>query len=947
MIRTEYADLARDVRKWGLLGNEDMRVVRLAELERRIPFLSDSYDLKAERVSLIQDLALERHKNIFKSIHSPSLPSDSVRAFEDKVAMLKLLGDLLKKEPGSVNCKKIFNELPEDVKSLFYWAVWVDAGVPRESQCGEKRLSKGFAPLLVKTVPILNVNGGSLCEQALAHFESLLVLERQKQTLSLLLSLGEQLPNVFVDLQKMKTIILQLPAAIQYSMYMSVTSFFPLWGTYASNGKSNLMANPKLLLTARRGGPKGPLELDSHLDAQHAILQNLIKASEIEEVERLTLLSKSASRAQLDAVLGKVSKKAQSIYCAIEKDSLRQVELRSDTRHLYQWRGAHPKCNGTHFEVFAPAAKNVILRLTAFGTVEHNIPMTRNQYGVWEVFTEHARLGRTYRYLIEDCHGKWSERTDPFGFAVHEDKGIAESVVCQMDGFQWNDGEWLKNRGEGNPILKPLSIYEMNVDFWKKKDGATLTFQELAHFIVQHHKNVPFTHVELYGVLDNKHDWSWGYQPDHFFVPNRRMGGPEGFKTLVDILHQNKIGVILDWIPTHYKNDHAGDLSQSLHNYDGTNLFAAEESPWQTVYFDYGKEETRRLMMASAHYWLEKMHVDGLRVDAVGPMVRRNGHTQKHAVDFLKELNRSAHQQYPGVLMIAEETDGFPNVTRPVDEGGLGFDVKVGVHMQYRTRSYFRTPYQHRSSSEHHHGKLLSNLGEVGGHERWMLAHSHDDAAVGSPHRHSTLYRGMPTEDTWRKFADIRLFHAWNLFSPGVGHMIHMGDEIGQDWPWNERLTAQEGAVEWHLLDKECPETSFRRGLLKYVGDMNRLYRSKPAFWKHADWGYRPISDHAQNCVVGYHRLDFQGGRLALFYNFSTKGYDKYDFPMPSIQSDPELGYVQRAREIFNSDSVEYGGTGKFKTPWATILRNERGAPTHFRIALPPLSVVVFEETWD
>lgn len=618
-------------------------------------------------------------------------------------------------------------------------------------------------------------------------------------------------------------------------------------------------------------------------------------------------------------------------------------EIARDERHLYQWRGAHPNGHGTYFQVYAPNACDMYLLLTAYGREEHVIPMRRGDFGLWEVFTEHAHPGRTYRFSVCNSHGHWNSRTDPFALAIIETSGVAESVVPKSHAYAWNDAQWMKNRCVNNPIRRPLSIYELNVECWKKYDGRTLSFRELADEIVKHQKTLCFTHVELYGVLDNKNDWSWGYQPDHFFAANRRMSGnEEDFKYLVDQCHQHSIGVILDWIPAHYKHEHAGDVSQSLHYYDGTNLFAAEYSPWETTYFDFGKEETRRLLLASALYWFERMHIDGMRIDAVGPMVKRHGDVKWPAVDFLKELNRVVHEQYPGVLMIAEETDGFPDVTRPVWEGGLGFDVKVGVHMQWRTRKYMKTPFEERYYDEHHHGKLMANFHEAGKHERWLIAHSHDDAASGSWHHHCTLHSSVPTDDPWRRFADMRLFHALNLLSPGAGHMIHMGDELGQIWSWNGRLHAHEGAVEWHLLG-----SGQHHNLMQYVGDLNRLYCSKPAFWKHADWGYKPISDHARNRVVGFHRLDFGGGRLALFFNFSPIGHKQYDFPLPSLHDDPDLGWIQGVNQIFNSDEAKYGGTGQFTNKWAYIVKNESGAPTHFRFALPPLSLVVFEEVWQ
>ncbi len=623
-------------------------------------------------------------------------------------------------------------------------------------------------------------------------------------------------------------------------------------------------------------------------------------------------------------------------------NSERFQEISRDDRHLYQWRGAHTKSNGVFFQVFAPNASQVNLVLTAFGNQEHEIPLERKEAGVWEVFTDRACPWKTYRYNIQDGWGNWKSRTDPFGVRVQETDGVCESVVTPTNSYWWNDGAWMCDRSNGSVLQKPLSIYEINVELWKKRDGRSISFSELAYEIVEYHKRFPFTHIELYGVLDHKNKNCWGYQTDHFFAVNRRMGSVDDFKYLVDLCHQNGIGVILDWVPCHYKHEHNGDASQSLYYFDGTDQVGLEHSEWDTVYFDFDKPETRRLLLASALYWLETMHVDGLRLDAVGHLLERHGHRKESAINFLKELNNVVHEQYPGILMIAEETAGFSNVTKPTWEGGLGFDTKTGIHLQKNMRYYFKTPYEQRGWDEHLYGKLLANLNEAGREEHWMLAHSHDDAAGGHSHNHGTLYGSMPTNDTWRRFADMRLFHAWNLLSPGAGHLIHMGDELGQTWPWNERLECEEGAVEWHRLGDQN-----HSGLLNYVGDLHRLYLAKPAFWKHADRGYQLISHDANNQVFGYRRLDYDGGRLALFYNFSPTGYTDYHFPLASLQDDPQLLYVKGAREVFNSDGVQYGGTGNFGNQYAWIQRNEAGVPTHFRFAFPPLSLVVFEELWD
>jgi 1,4-alpha-glucan branching enzyme len=605
-------------------------------------------------------------------------------------------------------------------------------------------------------------------------------------------------------------------------------------------------------------------------------------------------------------------------------------------QHLYRWRGAHPDGKGTYFQVYAPHARDLYVVLTAYGAEQHVIPMKRGSYdGLWEVYTQEAHPGRTYRFRVHDAYGSWKDRTDPFGVAIKEENGVTESVVPKMGPYPWNDGWWMQNRAATDPLKRPLSIYELNVECWKKKWGKTLSFYELAHEIVAYNKIASFTHVELYGVLDHKNVSSWGYQVDHFFATNRRMGGndEEGFKFLVDLCHQNGIGVILDWVPAHYKHEHEGDVSQSLHYYDGTDLFASEHSSWGTVYFDFGKEETRRLLLANALYWLEVMHVDGLRVDAVAPMLYRSGGRNEAAASFLKELNCTVHKDYPGVLMIAEDSSQSSNLTQPVYADGLGFDMTVGIHVVSRMRDYFKTPYDQRHCVD----PILANFREAGQGNRCLWGHSHDDAASGDSHQRGTLYSTAPTQDSFRKFADMRTFHALNLCSLGAGHMIHMGDEIGQEWAWNGRLNAGEGAVEWHLLDGGDWDSGMRRNLLNYVGALNNFYRSRHAFWECLDQKYSPISDCAPtNGVVGLRRFDAGGGRLVLLYNFTAMGYSEYDIPCNAQTLD--------IKEVFNSDESRFGGTGQFTNTWAYLLRNESGVPTHFRIALPPLSFVAFEE---
>jgi 1,4-alpha-glucan branching enzyme len=943
MIQGRCIDHIHEWRNWGF-DWQDPRLRRLSYIERKIHNFLTNAEVASERAWLIHSICEERLERVVNRVLCPNQPNTIVETLELTRKKLSYFFEQLKRDASGRSARLAFDELPEDVQHLFHWAVWVYHGAIYEDKLGEKKLNERFSLLSEIQIPILHLKGKTLCEQVIQHYEMLSVLERQRNTVQLLQKISDKIYLPSVCNHELRALFIQLPTQLQWQLHEDVYGFSTHRVDEPEWGEKEISRNPKSLIFLRNPNKNGANLLEQHLQEQTELLRDLEKMRELEDFDRLTLLYKMLNPAQWQGVLGKVSGRVRECISIIEKAALKKEKIQSDTRHLYQWRGAHPKLDGTQFQVFAPNARQVKLILTAFGKEEHCISMQRGDFDLFETFTYHAPPGRTYRFLIEDCDGHWNYRTDPFSFSVKDTGCALESIVTDIEAFSWNDQCWMQERSHSNPRKKPLSIYEIHADSWKKQNGKPLSFRRLASAIVEYQQKVPFTHIQIYGVLDNKNDYSWGYQTDYFFAPNRRLGDADDFKFLVDLCHQHGISVIIDWIPTHYKHEHDGDRSQSLYDYDGTNLFGSEPSYWGTIFFDFNKEETRRFLLASALYWFEQMHIDGLRVDAVSPMICRHGINQWAAIDFLKELNHIVHEQYPGILMIAEETDGFPSVTRPTFEGGLGFDVKLSIHMQCRMRNYFRTPYDQRNWDEHHYGKLLANLNELGHNEHWLIAHSHDDAASGAIHRHSTIYGSIPTLDSWRKFADMRLFHAWNLLSPGDGHGIHMGDEIGQKWPWNERLFASEGAVEWDLLHGHS-EDFFHRGLQECVGDLNRFYRSRQAFWKQGSHGYRLISHYALDKVIGLHCFDDEGQRIALFFNFSPMGYQEYDFPLAPLHEDLDFRWVKEAREGFNTDGIQYGGTGQFRNTWAIVKRDSARNPTHFSFAFPPLSLVAFEET--
>jgi 1,4-alpha-glucan branching enzyme len=944
MVSWQCINRIHEWRSWGF-DWQDSKLNRLAHIERKVQDFLTNEQVASERRWLVQSICQERLDRVVTRILCPNRPNSIVENIESTRQKLSQLIGQLERDASGHEAQSTFQELPMDVRDLFYWSIWIHHGALYEDKFGEKKLAERLSLLDEIQTPLLCLKGKKLCEQMFQRYEILSVLEKQRNTVQLLQKISEKIHSPLINCAEVQFFFTQLPSELQWHLHEDVYTFSAQRTDEPQWGEKEIRGNPKCLVYLHNPSQGSASLIEQHLQEQMDILRNLEKMKEVEDFDRLTSLYNALNQNQWQALLSKVSPTVREWISIIESRARQKGKLFSDTRHLYQWRGAHPKIDGTHVQVFAPHARQVKLILTAFGKEEYCIAMEQKNFGLFETHTSHANPGRTYRFLIEDCHGNWNYRTDPFSFSVIDTGSALESVVTEIEGFDWNDQQWMQERSSHHPCEKPFSIYEIHVDFWKKQQGKSLSFRELAWAIVEYQQKIPFTHIQIYGVLDHKNVDSWGYQIDHFFAPNRRLGDADDLKFLIDLCHQRGIGVIIDWIAAHYKHGHDGDSSQSLHNFDGTDLFGSESSDWGTLFFDFNKDETKRLLLANALYWFEKMHVDGLRVDAVSPMIFRNGNAQCAAIDFLKDLNRIVHEQYHGIVMIAETTDGYPNVTKSTFEGGLGFDVKLGIHMQWRTRNYFRTPYEQRGWDEHIYGKLLSNLKEIGEGEQWFITHSHDDAASGDLHRHSTIYGSIPTKDSWRKFADMRLFHAWNLLSPGCGHGIHMGDEIGQRWPWNERLQASEGAVEWHLLDNHL-EAAFHRGLQECVGDLNRLYRSRPAFWKQGSRGYQLISHFSPNKVIGIHRFDYEGQRLALFFNFSPNGYREYHFPLAPLHKDPELRWIKGAREVFNTDGIQYGGTGEFRNTWASIIRDGKGHPTHFCLALPPLSAVIFEETW-
>ena len=603
---------------------------------------------------------------------------------------------------------------------------------------------------------------------------------------------------------------------------------------------------------------------------------------------------------------------------------------------LYEIRGAqYCKANGvTTFRVYAPNARNVWVILTVYGREEMRLMMQKSGVGLWENATNKAQPGRTYLYLIDDYYGRHMLRTDPISFStidITEVKQI-QSIVYDRTQYQWKDQQWMIKRSQTDPLRSPLSIYEIQPKSWKYGIHHPVNYREIVVELVEYCRKMNFTHVELYGLMEHSHKQERGYQITNFFAPYHDNGQCDDLKYFVDYLHENNIGVILDWIPTHYHHWHFSHLySVSLHDYDGTNLHGHSPSRWGTLYFDYDKEETYRLLFASAIYFLDQIHFDGIRFDAISQMIRRQSKDFQSAIRFLRHLNDTIHRDYPGVITIAEETEGYPNLCQT-----MSFDAKWDVVWCNESMNFLRTPYHER---QNHWDEKIINILHLSQRnpDKMILILSHDntDCHYGD-HRISLYHCVQHEKNELTKFSDLRNFFAWQILSPSRGYLIHMGEELAQPISWFYRFRQGQTSIDWSL---ENPQTLHGK-IQEYISDLNQLYRHHEHFWKRGEFDFSMVYQYKPNLIVAYHRGIYHQRRMLILHNFFNRGYSSYQIPLPI--SDPNVKKIDRIVEIFNSDNSIYGGSGLFHNEQVHLIKNDHQISV--RIAIPPLSTIVFEE---
>ena len=556
----------------------------------------------------------------------------------------------------------------------------------------------------------------------------------------------------------------------------------------------------------------------------------------------------------------------------------------------------------------------------------------RGASGVWELFIPELAPGELYKFEIRHrASGAVLTKTDPYGRAFELRPGTAAKIVPPVD-YPWGDDAWLAERRQAPWQHRPMSIYEVHLSSWQRRaDGGFLSYDELADRLVPYVSEQGFTHVELLPITEHPLDASWGYQTTGYFAPTSRFGDPDGFRRFVDRCHQAGIGVILDWAPAHFPRD-----AFALAHFDGSPLYEHEDPrrgehrDWGTLIFNYGRNEVKNFLIASAVYWLEEFHLDGLRVDAVASMLYLDysrepgdwvpniygGNENLEAIDFLRELNQVAQGQHPGALMIAEESTAWPQVTRPPWVGGLGFAMKWNMGWMHDTLLYMSKDPVHR---HYHHDQLTFGL-LYAFTENFVLPFSHDEVVHGK----ASMLHKMPG-DEWQQFANLRLLYAYQWTYPGK-KLLFMGSEWGQRGEWNF-----DAELEWSALDYPP-----HRGVQSLVADLNRLYREQPALHAHEfeAEGFAWIDCHdADQSVISYRRRAGDE-EVIVVLNFTPMVRQGYRLGVPAA------GWYE---VLLNSDSEFYGGSNtglpgamSRDLPWM-------GLPCSIELTLPPLGALVLK----
>ena len=605
-----------------------------------------------------------------------------------------------------------------------------------------------------------------------------------------------------------------------------------------------------------------------------------------------------------------------------------------DSVRAYDFLGAHlvnrNDKNGVVFRVWAPTARSVSVAGDFNNWNNEANYMYNIGYGVWEVFVEGVKQFCTYKYCIESEYGDRLMKADPYAFHAQTRPGQA-SVVYDIESYSWNDSEWFNKRKENNISSSPMNIYEIHAGSWRKyPDGNFFNYQKLADELIPYLKEMHYTHVQLMPIMEYPYDGSWGFQTTGYYAPTSRYGTPSDFMAFVDKLHGEGIGVILDWVPSNFPTDDFG-----LARFDGSPLYESNDpktskrDSWGTCLFNYARFEVTSFLVSCAMFWLDKYHIDGLRIGALSSMLyldygktegewepnKFGGKENLDAVDFVKRLNTAVHMYHPDVMMFAEENTSWPKLTHKIEDGGLGFDFKWNMGwmndmLHYMSLNSMWRPFNHDSLTFSFYYAFS---------EKFLLPISHDEVSHGK----GSLIKQMPGKYD-EQFAGVRAFITYMYAHPGK-KLVFMGTEIGQFDEWNH-----EEAIQWDLLEFEKHKKlrTFFKELNKFYLDCKPLYELDTV-WKGFDWIHH---DDYTNSVIAFKRTDKNGDEIVSVCNFQPIRRDEYCIGVP------KYGLYD---EVFNSDEERFGGSGvvngnNIKTKVMKIHGFDQG----LSLTLPPLSVI-------
>ena len=606
---------------------------------------------------------------------------------------------------------------------------------------------------------------------------------------------------------------------------------------------------------------------------------------------------------------------------------------------LYDKLGSHlievDGVKGTYFAVWAPTAKSVsvIGDFNYWVEGDHQLFVRWDESGIWEGFIPGVEQGSKYKYKIHSHHNDIkTEKADPFARYCEQPPNTASVVWDAM--YDWKDATWMAQREGHNALDRPYSVYEVHLGSWKKKNGwEFLSYVEASDELVAYVKEMGFTHVEFMPIMEYPYDPSWGYQLTGYFAPTSRFGKPEDFKLLVDKFHQAGIGVILDWVPSHFPEDaHGLGFFDGSHLYEHPDRRKGYHPDWKSLIFNYGRNEVRAFLISNAVFWLDQFHVDGLRVDAVASMLyldysREDGEWEPNmygnnenleAMSFIREMNQEVYASFKGVQTIAEESTAFSGVSKPVHFGGLGFGMKWMMGWMHDTLEYFKKEPIYR---RHHQGDITFSM-TYAFTENFMLPFSHDEVVYG---KNSLIYR-MPG-DEWQRFANLRLLFGYMFTHPGA-NLVFMGGEFGQTAEWNFQES-----LDWHLLDFEL-----HQGVQKAVQDLNALYKGQPALYEKqfSPEGFEWIEwNDAENSVLSFIRKGHDAKNdLIVLINFTPVPRLKYRVGVPTDKS---------LKLQFNSDDRQYAGSGVGKKTVKPTKKPWNGRENSIEVNLPPLGILVYK----